>query len=77
VVSPAEVLHPRDAALDAMRDLACGHAANADVNAAANVAQLGARAEQAWTTAGRPSVERPTPRMRLGINDKPKVALAA
>jgi len=57
--------------------VACGHAANADVNAAANVAQLGTQAEQAWTTAGRPSLERPEPRMRRGINDRPKVALAA
>ena len=57
--------------------VACGHADNADTNASVNVAQLGAQAEQEWTTAGRPSLERPKPRMRRGITDKPKVALAA
>lgn len=57
--------------------VACGHTANADVNAAVNVAQLGGQAETAWETAGRPSLERPKPRMRRGLKDKPKVALAA
>ena len=59
------------------RCVACGHEANADVNAAANVAQLGQQAEAAWAAAGRPSLERPKPRMRRGIKDKPKVAQAA
>lgn len=57
--------------------VACEHTANADVNAAVNVAQLGVQAETAWETAGRPSLERPKPRMRRGHKDKPKVALAA
>jgi hypothetical protein len=42
-----------------------------------NIAQLGEQAEQAWETAGRPSLERSKPRMRRGIKDKPKVVLAA
>ena len=67
----------RRADQDTFACVACEHTANADVNAAVNVAQLGVQAEQAWEAAGRPSLERPKPRMRRGVKDNPKVALAA
>jgi putative transposase len=57
--------------------VSCGHSANADVNAAANVSQLGEASEQAWAKVGRPSLERRKPRMRRGVKDKPKVAHAS
>jgi len=42
----------------------CSHVANADVNAARNIALLGEECEAAWTAAGRPSLARPAPRLR-------------
>ena len=42
----------------------CGHTANADVNAAVNIAAAGAQAEAAWRAAGSPQVPGSTPRMR-------------
>jgi putative transposase len=47
----------------------CGHQANADVNAARNIARLGHQAEQAWAAAGTPSLTRPKPRLRRRKTD--------
>lgn len=42
----------------------CGHRADADVNAAENIAALGRDCEAAWTAAGRPSLPKRRPRLR-------------
>ncbi|HUG84950.1 MAG TPA: zinc ribbon domain-containing protein, partial [Euzebya sp.] len=49
--------------------VSCGHQANADINAARNIALLGEDAEKAWIAAGAPSLARPKPRLRRRTND--------